>query len=188
MSEFSSVEIALHQFMNMDATPLVEYQELCEQVIGLLENQKSDSMGNIYVPKNVISKVLITSKMLAFSVLSIKTSMAVDQPASEAETVALCRRFVEGPGVLKNGDVVYFLPRCCTFRDIPPGVPFVVADSSPEIAEDHDLSFPAFHAIELAYLDRYGAVQSCIVDRRRLTTEKHVISPMAEAPSTTVVS
>ena len=45
MSDFSLVEIALYQFMKMDAAPLVEYQELCEQVLPLLENQKADASG-----------------------------------------------------------------------------------------------------------------------------------------------
>ena len=188
MSDFSMVELALHQFMKMDAAPLVEYQELCEQILPLLENQKADSSGCVYIPKNTITKVIVTSKTLAYSVLSIKSSLAVNEPASEAETVAVCRRFVEGPGLLEEGDVVYFLPRCCKFRDIPPGVPFVVADSAPEREDADTLSFPAVYAIELAYLDNYGAVQTCLVDRRRLSKEKHAISPLAEAPSTSVVS
>ena len=187
MSDFSLVEMALYQFMKMDAAPLVEYQELCEQVLPLLENQKADASGCVYIPKNTITKVITTSKTLAYSVLAIKSSLAVSEPASEAETVAMCSRFVQGPGALDRGDVVYFLPRCCTFRDIPPGVPFVVADPLPDV-ENADLSFPAIYAIELVYLDTYGAIQSCIVDRRRVSREKHAVSPLAEAPSTSVVS
>lgn len=187
MSDFSLVEMALYQFMKMDAAPLVEYQELCEQVLPLLENQKADASGCVYIPKNTITKVITTSKTLAYSVLAIKSSLAVSEPASEAETVAMCSRFVQGPGALDRGDVVYFLPRCCTFRDIPPGVPFVVADPLPDV-ENADLSFPSIYAIELAYLDTYGAIQSCIVDRRRISREKHAVSPLAEAPSTSVVS
>ena len=187
MSDYSLVEIALYQFMKMDAAPLVEYQELCEQVLPLLENQKADASGCVYIPKNTITKVITTSKALAYSVLAIKSSLVVSEPASEAETVAMCSRFVQGPGALYTGDVVYFLPRCCPFRDIPPGVPFVVAGPLLDV-ENADLSFPAIYAIELAYLDTYGAVQSCIVDRRRVSREKHAVSPLAEAPSTSVVS
>ena len=186
MSDFSMVELALHQFMKMDAAPLIEYQELCEQVLPLLDTN-TDAFGFVRVPKNTVTKVLTTSKVLALSVLAIKSGMAVDEPATEAETIAVCRQFVEGPGVLSNGDAMYFLPRCCPFRDIPPGVPFVVSDSTPE-TEGMDLAFPAYHAVELAYLDRYGAIQSCIVDRRRLSREKHATSPRAESPSTSVVS
>ena len=187
MSDFSLVEIALYQFMKMDAAPLVEYQELCEQVLPLLENQKADASGCVYIPKNTVTKVITTSKTLAYSVLAIKSSLVVSEPASEAETVAMCSRFVQGPGALDSGDVVYFLPRCCPFRDIPPGVPFVVADPLPDV-ENADLPFPAVYAIELVCLDAYGAIQSCIVDRRRVSREKHAISPLAEAPSTSVVS
>ena len=187
MSDYSLVEIALYQFMKMDAAPLVEYQELCEQVLPLLENQKADASGCVYIPKNTITKVITISKTLAYSVLTIKSSLVVSEPASEAETVAMCSRFVQGPGALGRGDVVYFLPRCCPFRDTPPGVPFVVADPLPD-AENADLSFPAIYAVELAYLDAYGAIQSCIVDRRRVSREKHAVSPLAEAPSTSVVS
>ncbi len=186
MSDFSMVELALHQFVKMDAAPLVEYQELCEQVLTLLDSN-TDAFGFVRVPKNTVTKVLVTSKMLASTILTIKSSMAIDEPASEPETVAICRQFVEGPGVLSNGDVVYFLPRCCTFRDIPPGVPFVVSDSTPE-TEELDLSFPAYNAIELVYLDRFGAVRSCIVDRRRVSKEKYAVSPLADAPSTSVAS
>ena len=188
MSDFSLVEIALYQFMKMDAAPLVEYLELCEQVLPLLENQKADASGCVYIPKNTITKVITTSKALAYSVLAIKSSLAVNEPASEAETVAICSRFVQGPGALDRGDVVYFLPRCCPFRDIPPGVPFVVADPLMDVEENADLPFPAVYAIELVYLDTHGAIQSCIVDRRRVSREKHAVSPLAEAPSTSVVS
>lgn len=187
MSDFSMVELALYQFMKMDAAPLVEYHELCEQVLPLLEDQKADASGCVYIPKNTITKVITTSKTLVYSVLAIKSSLAVSEPASEAETVAMCSRFVQGPGALDRGDVVYFLPRCCTFRDLPPGVPFVVADLLPDV-ENVDLSFPAIYAIELVYLDTYGAIRSCIVDRRRVSREKHAISPLAEAPSTSVLS
>ena len=187
MSDYSLVEIALYQFMKMDAAPLVEYQELCDQVLTLVENQ-ADPSGFVRMPKNTVTKMVQTSKVLAVSILSIKSILAVSQQHSEAETVAVCQRFVEGPGLLKEGEVVYFLPRCCTFRDIPPGVPFVVADSTPEHEDAKSLSFPAIYAIELAYLDNYGAVQTCLVDRRRLSKEKHDIPILAEAPSTSVVS
>ena len=186
MSDFSMVELALHQFLKMDAAPLAEYQELCDQVLTLVENQ-ADPSGFVRMPKNTVTKVITTSKALAYSVLAIKSSLVVSAPASEAETVAICSRFVQGPGALVSGDVVYFLPRCCTFRDIPPGVPFVVADPLPDV-ENADLSFPAVYAIELVCLDAYGAIRSCIVDRRRVSREKHAISPLAEAPSTSVVS
>ena len=58
MSDFSLVEIALYQFMKMDVAPLVEYLELCEQVLPLLENQKADASGCVYIPKNTITKVI----------------------------------------------------------------------------------------------------------------------------------
>lgn len=186
MSDFSMVEMALHQFVKMDATPLVEYQELCEQVLALMD-ANTDAFGFVRVPKDTVTKVIATSRVLSMTVLEIKASMAVDTPTSEAETIALCSRFVQGPGALENGTVVYFLPRCCVFRDIPPGVPFVVADNLPD-TEELNLSFPSMYAIELVYLDKYGSIQSCIVDRRRVSREKHSVTPLADTPSTSVVS
>lgn len=189
MSDFSLVEMALYQFMKMDAAPLVECQELCEQVIGLLDQQKPDNMGNIYVPKNTIGKVLATSKMMAVSMLSIKAVMAVENPLPEVETIRACKRFIGGAKAqLRAGDVVYFLPRSCPFGDVPPGVPFIVADICPTEDDDEPYNFPAKYAVELAFLDKDGTIRTAVVDKRRISKEKHEPSAMIYAPETTMVS
>jgi molybdopterin converting factor small subunit len=189
MSGFSAMEMALAQFVKMDSRPLKEYQELCEQVIGLLDQQKPDNMGNIYVPKNTIGKVLATSKMMAISMLSIKTAMAVESPLPEIETILACKRFIEGAKApLRAGDIVYFLPRSCPFGDVPPGVPFIVADICPTENEDEPYNFPAKYAVELAFLDKDGTIRTAAVDKRRISKEKHEPSAMIYAPETTMVS
>lgn len=189
MSGFSAVEVALAQFVKMDSRPLVEYQELCDQVIALLDQQKPDNMGNIYVLKNTIGKVLATSKMMAISMLAIKATMSVDAPFSENETIQACKSFVEGANnLLLPGDVVYFLPRCCPFGDVPPGVPFVVADPRPAENDEESYNFPAKYAIEVAFLDKHGAISTAVVDQRRVSKTKHDLSKIIDTPETMVVS
>lgn len=189
MSGFSEIEMALAQFVKMDINPLAEYQELCEHVIGLLDQQNPDSMGNIYIPKSTIGKVLQLSKVMALSLLAIKANMTVETPLSETDTVLACKRFIEGAkNKLQAGDVVYFLPRCCPFGDIPPGVPFIVSDPFPVENEEESWGFPVKYAVELVFLDKRGAISTTVVDKRRISTDKYAPSAMVNSPETATVS
>lgn len=169
--KFSIVELALEQFVKMDAAPLVEYNELCDQALALLEQQKPDTMGNIDVPKSLISRVLITAQVLAVSMLGVKNAMTAEPPVSVEDHTDPCRDFAHnGKKVPALGDIVYFRPRCCPFGDVPPGIPFVVSDNAPDVySDDTKLEFPAKFAVELAFLDKQGSVRTSLVDRRRLT-------------------
>ena len=119
---------------------------------------------------------------------NIKSNMIVNEPASVEESLVSSMRMIEAAKEDYNpGDVLYFLPRCCQFHDIPPGVPFVVLDNF-VAADPEDIAFPKKYAIEVAFIGKNGTVMCAIVDRRRLSKEKHEISKILDMPSTATVS
>ena len=187
-SQFSPTELALSAFAKMDAAPLEEYMSLCSMVMALLEDQRQDSLGNIQVPKETIVRVIKTSSVMALMLNNIKSTMIVNEPASVEESLVSSMRMIEAAKEDYNpGDVLYFLPRCCQFHDIPPGVPFVVLDNF-VAADPEDIAFPKKYAIEVAFIGKNGTVMCAIVDRRRLSKEKHEISKILDMPSTATVS
>lgn len=190
MSGYSTVEVALAEISRMSQKSLEEYQEVCEQVLGLLEAQRVDPMGNIYAPKDSILRVLRTSRVLVTALLGIKTTMVVQEPASEQETVKACMEFVMGGNNrYKAGDVVYFLPKCGIFNDIPPEVPFVIVDPNASTSSHaDDLSFDKAFAIEVAFLDKQETVRTAFIDKRRVSKNRHKMSNIVDTPSTELVS